>query len=145
MKHFQQTLATYVYNHCNMCNIRKLPLQHPYETCETSKTLQTCVLQHRKGQGRSIPGVGVGAGGNTSATSTSTNSGAQAPPSSAPLAPALAQPGRQHARWVGAGCTCDGREGGRVGRQQRAQSGAGGHGARCGRATQVYARSARRK
>jgi hypothetical protein len=32
MRHCGQTLTTYVYNHCNICNIFDLLLQNPYET-----------------------------------------------------------------------------------------------------------------
>jgi hypothetical protein len=35
IKHIEQTLATYVYNHYNMSNIQKVPLQHQYKTTET--------------------------------------------------------------------------------------------------------------
>ena len=42
MKHLEQTLATYVYSHCNICNISiyfctiyMKHLQHAYETPET--------------------------------------------------------------------------------------------------------------
>ena len=45
MKHFEQTLAIYVYSHCNMCNIliyfcdiHKKHLQHPFQTSETLET-----------------------------------------------------------------------------------------------------------
>ena len=45
MKHFEQTLTTYVYSHCNMCNILiyfcnilMKHLQHPFETSETLET-----------------------------------------------------------------------------------------------------------
>jgi hypothetical protein len=87
MKHFVQTPATYVYYHYNMCNIRKLPFHHPYET---SEIFETCILQHREGRGQSIPGVGwePTASGEVRATSTSTNSGTRATDHT--LAPALA-------------------------------------------------------
>ena len=45
MKHWKQTFATYVYNHCNICNIsiyiyniRMKQLQHTHETPETYET-----------------------------------------------------------------------------------------------------------
>jgi hypothetical protein len=77
MKHFEQTLATYVYNHCNMCNI------HMKHTSKISKTLQTYVSKYMEGRGQSIPSIGVGAGGKRHCTSaTSTSGGARASPSS---------------------------------------------------------------
>jgi hypothetical protein len=81
MKYFEQTLATYVYNHCNIRNI------HMKHTSETSKTLQTYVSKYMKGRGRSIPGIGVRAGGkwhcmSATSTSTSSSSGARVSPSS---------------------------------------------------------------
>jgi hypothetical protein len=45
MKHLEHTLETYVYSHCNMCNvpiyfcnIKMKHLQHPDETSETLET-----------------------------------------------------------------------------------------------------------
>ena len=45
MKHLEHTLETYVYSHCNMCNIpiyfcsiKMKHLQHPDETSETHET-----------------------------------------------------------------------------------------------------------
>jgi hypothetical protein len=47
MKHLEQTLATYVYSHCNMCNIRiyfyNIHIKHLQHTSEISKTLGICV------------------------------------------------------------------------------------------------------
>ena len=46
MKHWEQTVATYVYNHCNICNIPiyfcNIRMKHLKHTYETSKTLETC-------------------------------------------------------------------------------------------------------
>jgi hypothetical protein len=45
MKHLKQTLATYVYNHCNICNISiylcNIHMKHMQHTSETSETLKT--------------------------------------------------------------------------------------------------------
>jgi hypothetical protein len=35
MKHLKQTLATYVYNYCNTCNIHMKHLQYIFRTSET--------------------------------------------------------------------------------------------------------------
>jgi hypothetical protein len=47
MKHLKQMLATYVYSHCNICNIPDLLLQHLYEhlqhTSETFVIIKTYV------------------------------------------------------------------------------------------------------
>jgi hypothetical protein len=44
MKHLEQTLATYVYNHCNMCNIPfyffNIHMKYLQHTSETSETLE---------------------------------------------------------------------------------------------------------
>ena len=39
LRHAFEILATYVYNHCNICNIHKKQLKH---TFETNETLETC-------------------------------------------------------------------------------------------------------
>jgi hypothetical protein len=97
MKHWEEKLATYVYNHCNICNIPmyfcNIHMKHLQHTYETSETLETCVLQHRGGWGRSIPVIAIGAGSKrwrVSTTNTSTSGGVRAPP---PPAPGLAWPG----------------------------------------------------
>jgi hypothetical protein len=61
MKHLEQTLATYIYSHCNIrniliyfCNIHMKYLQH---TSETSETLETDVYSMRFS---AIPGRPVG-------------------------------------------------------------------------------------
>jgi hypothetical protein len=45
MKHLEQTLATYVYSHCNICNIPiyfyNIHMKHLQHTSESSKTLET--------------------------------------------------------------------------------------------------------
>jgi hypothetical protein len=86
-----------VYNHCNICNIPiyfcNIHMKHLQYTYETSETLETCVLQHRGGWGRSIPVIAVGAGGKrqrASTIKTSTSGGVRAPP---PPAPGLVWPG----------------------------------------------------
>jgi hypothetical protein len=45
MKHLDPTLETYVYNHCNMCNIISvyfcnIDVKHMQHTYETSETLE---------------------------------------------------------------------------------------------------------
>jgi hypothetical protein len=45
LKHLKHTLATYVYNHCNICNIKIKHLQHTSETTETFETY-TCNIQY---------------------------------------------------------------------------------------------------
>jgi hypothetical protein len=45
MKHWEHTLATYVYNHCNICNILiyfcNIHMKHLKHISETTKTLKT--------------------------------------------------------------------------------------------------------
>jgi hypothetical protein len=54
MRHLEQTLETYMYSHCNMCNITvyfcNIKMKHLQHLDETSKTLEhtklaTCVAQ----------------------------------------------------------------------------------------------------
>ena len=53
MKHWEQTFATYVYNHCNICNIPiyfcNIHLKHLQHTSETSETLKiyACNMRFR--------------------------------------------------------------------------------------------------
>jgi hypothetical protein len=46
MKHWEQKVATYVYNHCNICNIPiyfyNIHMKHFQHTYETSETLAFC-------------------------------------------------------------------------------------------------------
>ena len=45
IKHLEQMLATYMYSHCNICNISiyfcKILMKHLQYTTETSETLET--------------------------------------------------------------------------------------------------------
>jgi hypothetical protein len=45
MKHWEQKLAMYVYNHCNICNIPiyfyNIHMKHLQHTYETSEILET--------------------------------------------------------------------------------------------------------
>ena len=47
MKHLEQTLATYVYNHCNICNVLiyfcNIYMKHLQHAYKTPKTLETYV------------------------------------------------------------------------------------------------------
>jgi hypothetical protein len=47
MKHLKQTLAAYVYSHCNICNIPiyfyNIYMKHLQHTSETSATIETYV------------------------------------------------------------------------------------------------------
>ena len=54
LKHFEQTLATYVYSHCNICNIhmkqcnmRMKHLKHTLATCAFSATSSCCLAESR--------------------------------------------------------------------------------------------------
>ena len=38
LKHLENTLATYVYSHCNICNIQMKHLQHTFETAKIFET-----------------------------------------------------------------------------------------------------------
>jgi hypothetical protein len=63
MKHLKQTLSTYVYSHCNICNILiyfcNIYMKHLH-TSETSATIKNIRLQHRwRERGRSILDVSV--------------------------------------------------------------------------------------
>jgi hypothetical protein len=51
MKHFQQTLATYVYSYCNICNIRiyfcNIYMKYLQHTSETSEKIEMYVCNMR--------------------------------------------------------------------------------------------------
>ena len=51
MKHYEQILATYMYSHCNMCNIPiyfcNIHMKHLQHASKTSKTLETYVCNMR--------------------------------------------------------------------------------------------------
>ena len=51
MKHWEQTLATYIYNHCNICNILiyfcDICMKHLQHTSETSEILKTYACNMR--------------------------------------------------------------------------------------------------
>jgi hypothetical protein len=77
-----------MYNHSNIYNIAiyfyNIHMKHLQHAYETSETLETCVLQHRGGQGRTNPAVGVVAGDEQqSASTTSTSGGASTTTTSA--------------------------------------------------------------
>jgi hypothetical protein len=69
IKHLEQTLTTYVYSHCNICNIpiyfcniHIKQLQHTSETSETFKTY-ACNLRFQQKAGRRVAERGRGASG----------------------------------------------------------------------------------
>ena len=47
LKYLEQTLATYVYSHCNICNILiyfcNIRMKHLQHISETLETLETCI------------------------------------------------------------------------------------------------------
>ena len=51
MKHWEQKFTTYVYNHCNMCNIPiyycNIRMKHLQHTSETSKIIETYACNMR--------------------------------------------------------------------------------------------------
>jgi hypothetical protein len=62
MKHLEQTLATYVYGHCNICNIsiyfcniHVKHLQHTFETLET----YICNMRFSANPGRRVGGQSI--------------------------------------------------------------------------------------
>jgi hypothetical protein len=63
MKHLEQTLASYVYSHCIICNIPiyfcNIHMKHLQHTFEISETLQTYACNTR---GHQRPSVHLGAG-----------------------------------------------------------------------------------
>ena len=54
MKYLEQTLATYVYRDCNICNIqiyfRNIQMKHLQDTSKTCETLQTyvCIMHFQR-------------------------------------------------------------------------------------------------
>ena len=66
MKHLKQTLATYMYSHCNICNIPiyfcNIQMKHLQHTSETYERIETYVCNIGRGRGLSISVVMVRAG-----------------------------------------------------------------------------------
>jgi hypothetical protein len=54
MKHLEHILTTYVYSHCNRCNIRMKHMQHPNKTAETLGT-DTCNIRVQQLQHMQYP------------------------------------------------------------------------------------------
>jgi hypothetical protein len=66
MKHLEQTVATYVYSLCNVCNILiyfcNIHMKHLQYTSETSETLKTYACNMRWSGGCQRPSIHLGAG-----------------------------------------------------------------------------------
>ena len=78
MKYLEQTLAIYVYSHCNICNIPiyfcNIHMKHLQRTSETYEIIETYVCNIGvRGRCWSIPGVSVGVGGKRCASTTITD------------------------------------------------------------------------